>query len=126
MASKRFKDNATLRSAMQTQLKKPSGEQRQRYREARQQRMFMCFIVKFFDYNLYYEAYSSGVENIGSFTFKISFMKCFNIGVFYMAFCMENMDVFTFEPVTSFGAENMVNFTSKCAIKEKSKVPCTR
>ena len=34
--------------------------------------------------------------------FKIAFKKCFNIGVFYMAFCMENMDVFTFEPVTSF------------------------
>ena len=49
-------------------------------------------------------------------TFKIAFKKCFNIGVFYVAFCMENMDVFTFEPVTSFGAENMVNFTSKCAI----------
>ena len=75
----------------------------------------MCFIVKFFDYNLYYEAYSSGVENIGSLTFKIAFKKYFNIGVFYVAFCMENMDVFTFEPVTSFGAENMVNFTSKCA-----------
>ena len=58
----------------------------------------MCFIVKFFDYNLYYEAYSSGVENIGSFTFKIAFKKCFNIGVFYVPFCMENMDVFTFEP----------------------------
>ena len=116
MASKRFKDNATLRSTLQTQLKKPSGEQRQRYCEACQQRMFMCFNVKCFDYNLYYEAYSSGVENIESSTFKIAFKKCFNIGVFYVAFCMENMDVFTFEPVTSFGAENMVNFTSKWAI----------
>ena len=35
-------------------------------------------------------------------TFKIAFKKCFNIGVFYVAFCMENMDVFTFKPVTSF------------------------
>ena len=78
--------------------------------------MFMSFIVKFIDYNLYYEAYSSGVENIESFTFKIAFKKCFNISVFYVAFCMENMDIFTFESVTSFGAENMVNFTSKCAI----------
>ena len=31
-------------------------------------------------------------------TFKIAFKKCFNIGVFYVPFCMENMDVFTFEP----------------------------
>ena len=65
---------------------------------------------------IFNEAYSSGVENIESSTFKIAFKKCFNIGVFYVAFCMENMDVFTFESVTSFGAENMVNFTSKCAI----------
>ena len=66
------------------------------------------------------------VENTGSFTFKFAIKKRFNIGVFYTAFCMENMDVLTFESVTSYGAENMVNFTSKCAIKEKSKVPCTR
>ena len=76
--------------------------------------------------NLYYVACPFGVENIGSFTFKFAIKKCFNIGVFYAAFCMENMDVFTFESVTYYGAENMVNFTSKCAIKEKSKVPRTR
>ena len=41
--------------------------------------------------------------------------KYFNIGIFQVAFCKENVDVFTFEPVTFFGAENMVNFISKCA-----------
>ena len=87
--------------------------------------MFRSF-VQFFDFNLYYVACSFGVENIGSFTFKFAIKKCFNIGVFYTAFCMENMDVLTFEFVISYGAENMVKFTSKCAIKEKSKVPCTR
>ena len=51
---------------------------------------------------IFNEDYSSGVENMESSTFKIAFKKCFNIGVFYVAFCMENMDVFTFEPITSF------------------------
>ena len=79
----------------------------------------MCFIVKFFDFNLYYVACSFGVENIGSFTFKFAIKKCFNIGVFYVAFCLENMDIFTFESDILYCAEYLDNFT----IKERCKVP---
>ena len=79
----------------------------------------MCFTVQCFDLNIYDAACSFGVENMGNITFKYAVKKCFNIGVYYVAFCVENMDIFPFESDILYCAEYLDNFT----IKERCKVP---